>query len=312
MSSPYRILIAEDDPALGPLLVELLQAEGYEIQWAKDGLEALHCLERSSFDLLISDIQMPLLDGFGLLEQAAKHYPALQRIMLTAYNADEYMDLIFRQHIGSVLIKSVPFDGSELLTTIRQLAERQIFGLQHHLHPGTEISVLSIREPGQIESVSEFVAEHYRNEVNASRVRCALVELLTNAMFYGARHESGEDKSRWDTNFILPEHEAIVLSYGCDEEKLGFSVLDRGGRLTKETILYWLNRQITPGANGLPDGIFDSHGRGLFIVRKYMDQLLVHVDPNKQCECIALTWKHEQRKQRYKPIRIIELTPTTI
>jgi len=306
--SGYRILIAEDDPGLRPLLAEVLTHEGYEVVTANDGEEALEVLGRAQFHMLVTDIEMPRRDGFSLIREVDRLYPSIQRIVLTAYNADEYMDLIQTQGIGNVLIKSVPFDSSELTQLVHQLSSQDIFGLDKHFSADTLVHVASIRRSQEIENLSAELATTYGNSNNSNKLRTVLVELLTNAVFYGARNERGDDKSQWHKDFVLDEADAIQVFHGQDSEKIGFSIVDNGGRLSKKTILYWLNRQITPGNNGLPTGLFDSHGRGLFIVRKSVDRLQVHVDPGRRCECMIINYK-KPMPNKFKPLRIIELQP---
>jgi len=306
MPENFRILVAEDDPAIRELVQEVLNAEGYSVTTAQDGQEALEQLETSPFDMVISDIQMPRCDGFALMKEVNRLYPGMQRILLTAYNADEYMDLIQVQGIGNVLIKGVPFDSSELCMLVRQLASHDIFGLEKHLAPGATIYSSRIHRSCEIEDVCKELSMRYGESNNGSKLHTVLVELLTNAVFYGARNETGEDKASWRKDFALNDEDAIEVLYGEDSEKTGLAIVDRGGRLNKDTILYWLNRQITPSHNGLPVGIFDSHGRGLYIVRKSVDCLQIHVDPGKRCECIILNYK-KPLTGKFKPIRIIEL-----
>lgn len=302
----YRILIAEDDQALRPLLAEILSSEGYTVYTAQDGDEALSILASMPCDMLITDIQMPKRDGFSLLKEASQHYPKMQRIVLTAYNADEYMDLIQTEGIGNVLIKGVPFDSSDLCLLVQQLSSQDIFGLEKHLAANTPIYSSQIRRSQEIEDLSIMLSSIYGHSNNSNKLRTVLVELLTNAVFYGARNEKGDDKSQWKKDFVLDEADTISVYHGQDDEKIGFGIVDKGGRLSKNTILYWLNRQITPAQNGLPAGIFDSHGRGLFIVRKSVDRLQIHVDPGKRCECIILNYK-KPMAGHFKPLRIIEL-----
>ena len=304
----YSILIAEDDPALRPLLMEVLLSEGYQVTIAQDGEEALERLRQASFHMLITDIQMPRRDGFSLLQEVDRDFPHMQRIVLTAFNADEYMDLIQNQNVGNVLIKSVPFNTEELVLLVHQLATQDIFGLDRHMLLGTRIRSATIRRSQEIEELSELLSNLYGGSNNSSLLRTVLVELLTNAVFYGARKEKGEDKSQWRKDFVLSIDEAISVQHAEDSEKIGFSIVDKGGHLNKKTILYWLNRQITPAQNGLPAGLFDSHGRGLFIVRKSVDQLQIHVDPGRRCECIIINYK-KPLSRRFKPIRIIEISP---
>lgn len=301
-----KILVAEDDDALRELIRDILEIEGYQVVIAENGLHALEILQKQVFNLLISDIQMPGMDGFALFEKCAKLYPEMQRILITAYDVDSYMDLITTHNVGNILIKNVPFDTSDLVLLVSQLLSRDIFGLHRHLGPETQVYRALIRQPSEIEEFSQSMAQIYGAEHNFRKLRTVLIELLTNAVFYGARNEQGDDKSLWNTNFVLSDGDAIEIEYGQDGEKIGFGIVDKGGRLDKRTILYWLNRQITPGEGGLPTGVYDSHGRGLYITRKFVDRLLIHVDPGKRCECIILNYTRIPGTP-IKPLRIIEL-----
>jgi len=82
-----RILIAEDEEALGVLCARALTAEGHEVTTAGDGGDALDVLEREDgrFDLLLTDIRMPVMDGIALALAAARDYPDLAILLMTGY-----------------------------------------------------------------------------------------------------------------------------------------------------------------------------------------------------------------------------------
>ena len=68
-SGKQRILIADDDPQMRRLIRSILERDGYEITEAVDGLDALDQMESKSFDLMVLDVDMPRLDGLGVLEE---------------------------------------------------------------------------------------------------------------------------------------------------------------------------------------------------------------------------------------------------
>ena len=68
-AEPVRILVADDDPQMRRLIKSVLQREGFEVVEAVDGLDALEAVERSRIDLVILDLEMPRLDGLGVLEE---------------------------------------------------------------------------------------------------------------------------------------------------------------------------------------------------------------------------------------------------
>src|SRR5689334_24349082 len=82
-----RILLAEDDEALRALCARALRMDGHEIATACDGAEALDVIARddASFDLLLTDIRMPIMDGIALALAAARDYPALTILLMTGF-----------------------------------------------------------------------------------------------------------------------------------------------------------------------------------------------------------------------------------
>ncbi len=84
-----RILIVDDDTNLLDLMVETLQAIGYQAVGVPDGINALDILKSESFDLMISDIKMPGLDGIGLLKKVRRYYPKLPVLFITGYSTAE-------------------------------------------------------------------------------------------------------------------------------------------------------------------------------------------------------------------------------
>jgi two-component system cell cycle response regulator CpdR len=82
-----RILVAEDDNAVGTQVARALRQDGHEITLAADGAAALDQLAQAEgqFDLLLTDIQMPVMDGIALALAAARDYPDLMIMMMTGY-----------------------------------------------------------------------------------------------------------------------------------------------------------------------------------------------------------------------------------
>jgi CheY-like chemotaxis protein len=82
-----RILIAEDEDSLRTLVVRALMQDGHDVMAKCDGGEALDCLTRENghFDLLLTDIRMPVMDGIALALAASRDYPALTILLMTGY-----------------------------------------------------------------------------------------------------------------------------------------------------------------------------------------------------------------------------------
>lgn len=117
-----RLLLIEDDVALGEGIHQALNREGYTVDWVKDGASALHALLSEGFDLAILDLGLPKLDGLTVLKRLRESGSALPVLILTARDATE--DRIAGLDAGAddYLIK--PFDLSELKARLRALLRR--------------------------------------------------------------------------------------------------------------------------------------------------------------------------------------------
>ncbi|MEO6807267.1 MAG: response regulator [Edaphobacter sp.] len=80
---PYRILILEDEPNLRQLGKMLLEAQGYEVREAEDGFEGLAALKQSLPDIIVSDLQMPNMNGFEFLSVVRRRFPTIPVIAMS-------------------------------------------------------------------------------------------------------------------------------------------------------------------------------------------------------------------------------------
>jgi len=82
-----RILLAEDEEALRAFITRALVQDGHEVVATADGGEALDALTRDkgNFDLLLTDIRMPVMDGIALALAAARDHPELMSLLMTGY-----------------------------------------------------------------------------------------------------------------------------------------------------------------------------------------------------------------------------------
>ncbi|BBT40013.1 MULTISPECIES: response regulator transcription factor [Pseudomonas] len=117
-----RLLLVEDDRALGEGICDGLRQEGYTLDWLQDGINALHALRHEPFDLVVLDLGLPRLDGVELLRRVRLDGNAVPVLILTARDATE--DRIAGLDAGAddYLIK--PFDLNELKARLRALLRR--------------------------------------------------------------------------------------------------------------------------------------------------------------------------------------------
>jgi len=118
-TTPLKILVAEDNPAVREFIVRALQTLDTHVVAVGDGQQALSALAESVFDILITDIVMPNVDGIALALQATQQYPSLRIIMISGY-AQERM----RAHNLDVLVHQIiakPFSLEELTNAVQDV-----------------------------------------------------------------------------------------------------------------------------------------------------------------------------------------------
>jgi two-component system cell cycle response regulator CpdR len=113
-----RILVADDEEAIRNLLARALRQDGHEVMTACDGADALELLvrENGAFELLLTDIRMPVMDGIALALAAARDHPAVTILLMTGY-ADQRE----RAHGLEALIHHVltkPFSLAEMRSAV--------------------------------------------------------------------------------------------------------------------------------------------------------------------------------------------------
>lgn len=112
MSSMARIILADDDAAMRDLAKRALQADGHTVSVAQDGQEALDAIEADpgAFDLLVSDVQMPGLDGLSLATRAIAANPRLRIILMTAFSDSVSIPAGLKANIRTVLTKPLSLE----------------------------------------------------------------------------------------------------------------------------------------------------------------------------------------------------------
>src|SRR5688500_10072110 len=116
------ILIAEDDESLRELVVEVLESRGYSVDRAADGGEALQAVQSRHYDVVISDVHMPQVDGFTLLDHLRRTTCATDVIIITGHGTIPEAIAATR---AKALYLTKPFGYEELLGALAKIAERR-------------------------------------------------------------------------------------------------------------------------------------------------------------------------------------------
>ena len=117
-----KILIAEDDRELRRLFAHVLIKNGYTVKEVADGREGLNAVETNYYDLIISDIMMPVMDGYEFVRQLREAGNTTPVLMITAKDAFEDMRLGFLSGTDDYMIK--PINVNEMVLRVQALLRR--------------------------------------------------------------------------------------------------------------------------------------------------------------------------------------------
>jgi two-component system, OmpR family, alkaline phosphatase synthesis response regulator PhoP len=119
---PHQLFLVEDDPHLVRALADLFKSNGYELDVAADGVAAVKITRARSFDLVILDVALPLLNGFEVCNEMRRAGIETPILMLTA--RDQVQDKILGFRSGADDYVTKPFDVNELLVRVEALIRR--------------------------------------------------------------------------------------------------------------------------------------------------------------------------------------------
>jgi two-component system chemotaxis response regulator CheY len=118
---PIRILTVDDSASMRALLLHALSGQGFAVSQAIDGMEALEWLALNEVDIVITDINMPRLDGFGLIEKlrAGSRHRDRPILVLTTESSDEKKARARSAGATGWIVK--PFDPGKLVAAVRRV-----------------------------------------------------------------------------------------------------------------------------------------------------------------------------------------------
>jgi two-component system, OmpR family, response regulator QseB len=160
-----RILLVEDDAALGEGIRTALKPEGYTVDWLQDGASALHALGCESFDLCLLDLGLPRMDGLEVLKQLRAAANPVPVLVLTARDSTGERIAGLDAGADDYLVK--PFDVAELKARMRALLRRSF----NRPQPALEYRGIRLDPQSQVVSYQE-------REVNLPRKEFLLLHEL--------------------------------------------------------------------------------------------------------------------------------------
>lgn len=114
-----RILFVDDDPLITQLITDMLSLDGYEVESAPNGVAALEKVRGRRYDLILTDLHMPELDGAGLYRELKRREAHPPKMIFLTGTAGESESHRLVQETGLPLLRK-PFNVAELLEVVRK------------------------------------------------------------------------------------------------------------------------------------------------------------------------------------------------
>ena len=275
-----KILIVEDDNSSRMYLENLIELNGYDYKSASNGMEGLNIFDTFNPDIVITDIQMPVMDGLEMLETIRSKKSETIIIITTAYGSENYA--IQALHLGANNYLKKPVAGYDLLPLLKKY-EKIKFG--KNIDNYKQGKVLSKRFKIEFKTSIKNIPNIVDNILNQSsgpyeeneriNVELGLVELITNALEHGNLEISAQEKinalneNRLEELYFEKENKPelssrkLTVTFTMDTESCEWIIEDQGNGFD------WKNIK-DPTKD---DNILELSGRGIFISGFLFDEL---------------------------------------
>ncbi|HMQ35456.1 MAG TPA: response regulator [Chloroflexaceae bacterium] len=222
-----RILVVEDDANIRTFCQRLLRLT-YEVEVAEHGAAALEALRERAFDLVITDLQMPVLGGIELLEQIRQHYAECDALVLTAYATVETAREALK--LGALDYIEKPVEAENLQRTVRACLELRRMRQEKErlsdlvfMYQFSQAIATSLDIDTQVEQIVEFLWQRYAPE---SLALSMLLDEDAQLVLLAARTQAGwEEEGRAEPlgpecapEELLQAHLRVAGGSGADDE----------------------------------------------------------------------------------------------
>ena len=193
----YKLLLVEDDAALGMLLMDYLESSHYQVTWKRDGLNAMTQLKKQTYDLCLLDISMPEMDGFCLARMIKQQYPHIPFLFITARGLKE--DKLKAYELGAEDYITKPFDADELACKIQVILRRNSSDIQS--------------KQDDVLELGKYTFYVSRQELHMGANTTKLTEKESQILLLLCNHQ----------NKVLRRDDAVLRVYGKNDYFLGRS-----------------------------------------------------------------------------------------
>ncbi len=291
------ILIAEDSATQAVQIRALLESAGHSVQVADDGEQATDLLEDQLPDVIVTDLNMPEMDGLELVAYVREHHSEIPVVVMTADGSEDTAVLALKKGAASYLPKRHLAESlNETVAEILELIEARrshsevmkalitaestyVFGNDHHF---------ASQVIAQLEE--QLLAMKYSDATGVLRITMAVREAVANAIDHGnleldsnLREEDGPGYSDLGNERAQLEpwmHRQITLTSRVTQDEVSYTVTDQGQGFDPSLLPDPLD----------PENLLRAHGRGLMLIRNFMDE----VTHNETGNAITMVKRREE------------------
>lgn len=311
-----KILIVDDSAFSQKYLYKILDKTGADIVTANNGKEALDICQNNKPDLILSDINMPVMDGFELIKRLNELKLHIPRVMITNMDIDKYLELAIENDIGNILSK--PVNPLELVGLCHKLiTQKGIFGIRNYLLGVQSLKRVELKNSLQIRPTIDIINADALDAGMALENKMYLTLILSEVIINAVYHAHGytEEKQR-SAAISLKADEKVEVCFGTGKKKYGISVTDFQGKLTKESILKSFKlcadqEKMLENAINTGEDISDmvsTTGRGLQMIRMMANEYYFNIKCGEKTEVIILLdFDNENKEDKQSSIKINEV-----
>jgi DNA-binding response OmpR family regulator len=202
MVSKKNILLVEDDLILGSTVKEFLSLSNFDVQWLKSGEDVITYLGKYKFDLIISDLMMPIIDGEELFLMIRKNrkYNSIPFIMITANGSEEIKYRQLKHGVNDYISK--PFKLKELSYKITNLINYKI-NIVNQLGPDPFSKVtIKLSKKDFVASIDEILSANLKKNIPHEEL-ATMVNISKSTLDKRMRKETNKNTSQYIREFKL-------------------------------------------------------------------------------------------------------------
>jgi len=166
MTTPINILVVDDEAGICQNVEKILSKNNYKVTSATSAKEALDILAEKKFELVISDIVMPQMNGLQFLKSLKSSWPATKAVMMTAYASTDTAVKAIR--LGALDYLPKPFTPDELRSLVEQALSGKLIEAKVSKAEKEAISVIDVDAPFDIDEVAKVTGEAYARSLGRS------------------------------------------------------------------------------------------------------------------------------------------------